>query len=1833
MKITRRFVSFALSAIMIITTFLAVGPVFSIKADAATIKIGDYEQLDINIANYEHYRQIFFDGEGTNWPTEFVIPGLEYCTPQSVTYWAKRDWVLISAQNSNGTRHYIYALDAKSADFVALFAIRNGSQYDYLTCSNFSIAASEHNLYFISSDLTQIGYFPLSYIDIDLKSEPEQNKWYIDMAGTINFAAEFHNAPLAYCGIDDNILWMGNCYGSASSVKAYNDTYPSALMGYQLKGSSSAEEWNNLKDSSSTDCAGNPTYCVLFNNNLTDIQHASVNNGKIYILRSNSQLVSGGSVRSFDIADIDINSPGDTRLTINGKEKDCHIVSSVEKSYSGNQVLQNGEAFCIIEDYIYMFGVQAYGSNSSTAPLQMLWKVDQHKLNGVTRPDVDDDVKASHYEKVDNLSEIKEDEEYIIAYKSENKDPVTQKEIYYLLDSFGGYGGKKLPRNDSPNPDGSNTGDSIGVIGYALSDYAIDGDNLYISDEVDERKSIRWKISHSGSGSNLRLENMDFYFGNSKYFTFDYRHITMATDSNITLNNMSIKAEQNSKFSIIYQNMYYLWCNDNTDTAITEKYNEQYSSHGKTEYTPNYDKLTEANGTFHSDAKHAQNLGSGNLTDGAVDSKFSQFYIYKRVKDPYASDEGTNIRTDYNVKLNENGLYDITIGSYATSEINYYKKLSSSTKPTDFIFVMDTSDSMDAAFGKINAKIGLTVDYLAMQTDFSSTSKGDYVTGLYDNGQGPTDRETIEYYKASDGTYHPLRLAIKVVDRYKSWGTEYYTSYYWVYYERDDKIYVINNVDGKATTDGWTEGVFKSKIENEPSDKSKGTRTDQTTGNSLSSSLSSTFTNIPYYTISEGTNDDGRLGGMREYIRQMVDRIKSQDSANRIALCQFTGTPNNSTDNSTGGAFTGFFINSKDTRVQIENSYNADSSDYSDAFHNVDKQNHLNNISNIINKFNTDTPDGYGNGGGSDLSYGMYMAYKMLEKSGEDYSYDGGRHACVIVLTDGGITTDDSKTSFNDDINNIANKSIEISKKIKAMGASVYTMRIGEEAISEFDTNKFLSYLSSEYLEATDRINIGDSHPADVDYTYELLMDTASVSNYGLGFFNDVIANRLHTMARFDDSAIIREKFDTNVFSYVSDTSTVSAQKVKAYYDALGRLTFDYDSAEALTNPNIDWNSGQITANGFDYSNHYVGKDTATKDGTARKFVITIKDVAINENCANKTDPTADYVNTQVDINSYVGLYRDLDDLIANSVYKGFPSDRIRIPQYTYVLDYGKIMNDPHINGRIISIDTQMREQNPDTRTPFMPSDLDIRVNGTTFDVNDEQELKYLVTPMADGSTGAYAFIQRPNGDFDWFKLNIVPASTVYFEETVFETKANDNKAWSNNGTVESLYQDLSSDDDIYGRDSHYENSTSAYSNGTYSSATVSESEKRSNTLTTTFTGKGFDLYSVCGQNTGVQVVSVKNSSGSIVKSYVVDTYFSGETFTQVPIVKFRGDYATYTIETTAAYLPSISGAIVNRPQTFGIRDAQAVSETAEFGEIYEDVILSELGFEELIGSDVEMVYFDESSVLNGGDGAFAADAEAFTTQSDSEQETLSLENYVDGFRIYNPVPQESEIYYKESERNATYFNVIDILKSSDQVMNGTVADGITFVESTGDETIVSTYESKNAPKGELYLKSNGTDALAFSIPQWDDTMRIMISVRAAKGSPTVTINGGQYTVSSKTETYLDLTDVVNNGNISISNTSTDGSLLAINSIKFVNAPESNTFSALSDITEIENLLSMPEFDFDFGVSDSDDLPSINPDGPVMPELDSFLAKTEAFVVRIFEFFKRVLSFVWSVVN
>ena len=169
------------------------------KAEAA-ITLGGITQQRV-VSNYESiyagYQNRFFTGSESNEPTNFVIPGLAQSndyTPQGMTYWEEKEWILISAYDaSGGGKHsVIYAIDAVTTDFVALFKILNADG-SVNTSHGGGIAASTYNFYYADT-ASKISYIPLSEMDV-----PKNTVKEIKLRGSINCGGELGGAATSYC--------------------------------------------------------------------------------------------------------------------------------------------------------------------------------------------------------------------------------------------------------------------------------------------------------------------------------------------------------------------------------------------------------------------------------------------------------------------------------------------------------------------------------------------------------------------------------------------------------------------------------------------------------------------------------------------------------------------------------------------------------------------------------------------------------------------------------------------------------------------------------------------------------------------------------------------------------------------------------------------------------------------------------------------------------------------------------------------------------------------------------------------------------------------------------------------------------------------------------------------------------------------------------------------------------------------------------------------------------------------------------------------------------------------------------------------------------------------------------------------------------------------------------------------------------------------------------------------------------------------------------------------------------------------------------------------------
>ena len=209
-----------------------------------------------------------------------------------------------------------------------------------------------------------------------------------------------------------------------------------------------------------------------------------------------------------------------------------------------------------------------------------------------------------------------------------------------------------------------------------------------------------------------------------------------------------------------------------------------------------------------------------------------------------------------------------------------------------------------------------------------------------------------------------------------------------------------------------------------------------------------------------------------------------------------------------------------------------------------------------------------------------------------------------------------------------------------------------------------------------------------------------------------------------------------------------------------------------------------------------------------------------------------------------------------------------------------------------------------------------------------------------------------------------------------------------------------------------------------------------------------------------------------------------------------------------------------------------APASVAAYG-LYNDSILSTdsiiadalkaCGITDISVDDVEVVYMDDNSILNGGSGvsdeAFisAVSLDAVATMSDTTADTsITADFYLDAFRVYNPLT-DSSIYSPDKENNVTYQSLFDSVWDSVKKEWLTDTD-LVYVEYRGNvgagEFTVESYK-KTGPQNELYLAPGCGIAFGISLSEGEF---VHVSAKAVTGNPKL----NSYNVSS-TELYYNI--------------------------------------------------------------------------------------------------------------
>lgn len=433
--------------------------------------------------------------------------------------------------------------------------------------------------------------------------------------------------------------------------------------------------------------------------------------------------------------------------------------------------------------------------------------------------------------------------------------------------------------------------------------------------------------------------------------------------------------------------------------------------------------------------------------------------------------------------------------------------------------------------------------------------------------------------------------------------------------------------------------------------------------------------------------------------------------------------------------------------------------------------------------------------------------------------------------------------------------------------------------------------------------------------------------------------------------------------------------------------------------------------------------------------------------------------------------------------------------EVNFVVDFGLPITitpgkiNPDMVGKAVKVDIQQKNVDYGTIT--------IAANNLDF--------TYTLKKMIDGYDTIVATYSGSQGNSAAFNINIIPATTVYYEDSFVDfydagssakktefTKTTESDVMGEwyvegnaNTTAEQALSKLG-DKAIYGYDPAYNNST-MFSMDSAKKVTVNTNGQYAQAKFT-FKGTGFDVISLTNSDSGAITVEVlKDGTTAKTKDgkdafYLVNNYYgykheggqwvvdqnAKNTLYQIPVMKVSGlNYDTYTAVITVDY--------------------------AEF--------------------------FDKT-----GDNKYSF--------------------WLDAIRIYDPMGVNNETYTKDNEGFPQYIKLRDEIKNSTATVKTTL-----FIDGAADATI-SEYNNYG-PNNEVYL-ANG-QAISFKIPENANIKSVQIGAKAPKGTATMTVNNDEgKVIETATEMYYEISKI--GGSFTITNTGAE--ILSLTNLKVTYSTE-----------------------------------------------------------------------------
>ena len=1233
---------------------------------------------------------------------------------------------------------------------------------------------------------------------------------------------------------------------------------------------------------------------------------------------------------------------------------------------------------------------------------------------------------------------------------------------------------------------------------------------------------------------------------------------------------------------------------------------------------------------YHSGNKigyHPNKESSSNKVLGtAVGNSYTYFYIYRRIIQTEGSQGKSNLFTGKKAYAAADGTYTIDLQAYATGSTQ--SAISDKGVPLDVVLVVDRSASMTSedclnydkvyrvSYDTYRRRPGDDKDreaYYKLGDTYYLIQRGSYDTYAYNSHSGSMGRDSVKnagttWYYLFDGEY--CQINYKYYRKNNSAAYSYSTAV--LYIEHNGNYYALYNTgtdcncSNKGTDaheaahligtsmpsnkNGYDDfrnsanayyNCYKKDSSN-PNYKGTYYTYDKTThyylyfeangktyyldGLNITEDRPDQYTSTSeyiytgaYYTKTNVQRRTAVAKAAREFVADLRVDSGKYNIDHRIAFVEFGNDASSATPllgnynwqhtgvwNKTDSSGSGQFILKNNLDAAAEKTV------YKNAFNSANDATADYAISEMAGgtTFTCAAPN-----------HGMEMAYEILSNSSAKAEYAAGTRKAVVVMISDGVPGNPER-SDNPNIAKIyANGAIEQAAKIKALGhCDIYTIYIGTESMSGFNVDDYMEGVSSNYPNATgypgyNNKVLGEKNP-DGNY-YSKITTGGDLSKLLEQISYEAIASG--TAVKLNSTAVLKDVLSDS-FAFPSDLSQlkVTLQTQELSYNAANKLV----EGAIVNNPagvTYEIVGNEINVTGFDYTTNYVAPDHPGK-----RLIVKLEGIL----------PTRDIVGYDIDTNDNErsGIYAHpdvsvpMENLTKDEVTRLLPAPETSVPEHNYIFDFGSVMPITDNSGELLAVSNSPAKLSA-TAYPLETSNtagasakIDTAANG-------------LDLTMGMTNSYIYAFIKTGHDSYEWTRVNLIPASNVYFEETSLTPVTGTGTAWASTAAASAAAQSPSGNYDLYGFDASYNfNDGKLFSGNAALKTTVNSGSKTSDKVKFTFTGESFDLISACGPQTGVLAVKVTNSATGATKYYVVDTYYTDANYLvdglarQVPVMTFSGDCGTYNVEVSGVYLNS-AGAVKNS----GAKAAPSALSAVDRSVLN---ALAELGYDDVSASEVEKIWMDDSSVLNDKvPVAYSAPAKAPAAKANETAADVSLDVYIDAVRIYKPYGNNDPASYIAGEKNARYINVLGNLKSGG--MTGSNDGKIAYVEGGSYDSLeFADYNNYQfgGPHNEVYLNKvtdGAVTGLSFTLGNFDKTKsQVMLSLRyvqkngAANGSE-CKINNAIIRISSATEMYYDITEYVNDdGTVTIQNLGDN--LLAVGYIKLADAKVSVDDSALA---------------------------------------------------------------------